>query len=328
TKSGKTGKTEVNYNTYFSFEKLGKKLSLLNTLDYVKYQYEYQTLAGNESKWADMFGSDAENPDFHAGAYDYINNQYGSRAGIDWQDLVFGGSGMTQNHNVNINGGNEKTKFMLSYNYTGQDAIMDKFGYNKNSIRAKINHELWKGVRIDFNANYQDTKVDGGGSLGGALKMTILQPATGGTRFTDDEFIGSDISDEMMALDSQYDVFNPIITNDAVTKTKRARQYSVNTGIEVDFLKDFTFRTAGSYMWEQTRSDSWDDGRTKAAQVNGGPYGSRNNSEKYSWQITNTLSWGHDYKGHQVNALLGQETIYKESMKLENEYKKFPENNF
>ena len=47
--------------------------------------------------------------------------------------------------------------------------------YQKNSIRAKINHELWKGVRFDFSTSLQQTKVDGGGSLGGALKQTILQ---------------------------------------------------------------------------------------------------------------------------------------------------------
>ena len=143
TKSGKAGKTEVNYNTYFSFEKLGKKLPIMNVLDYVKYQYEFQTLAGNESKWASMFGGDTSATDFYTGAYDRIQSEYGSRKGIDWQDLVFGGTGMLQNHNLNVNGGNEKTKYMLSYNYTDQEGIMSKHGYSKNSIRAKINHELW-----------------------------------------------------------------------------------------------------------------------------------------------------------------------------------------
>ena len=34
------GKTEVNYNAYVSFEKLGSELNLLNTQEYVEYQYE------------------------------------------------------------------------------------------------------------------------------------------------------------------------------------------------------------------------------------------------------------------------------------------------
>ena len=139
--------------------------------DYVKYQYEFQLLRGNEDNFSNIFGGDINSGDFYTGAYSRIANEYGNRAGIDWQDEVFGNTGITQNHNVNISGGSEKTKYMLSYNYTGEDGIMDKHGYQKNSIRAKINHELWKGVRFDFSSSLQMTKVDGGGSLGGTLKQ-------------------------------------------------------------------------------------------------------------------------------------------------------------
>lgn len=41
TKSGKSGKTEVSYNGFVSFDRLGKKLNLLGVEDYVKYQYEF-----------------------------------------------------------------------------------------------------------------------------------------------------------------------------------------------------------------------------------------------------------------------------------------------
>ena len=45
TKSGKKGKTQVSYNTYFSFDKLAKKLDLMsNVEDFVKYQYEFAEL--------------------------------------------------------------------------------------------------------------------------------------------------------------------------------------------------------------------------------------------------------------------------------------------
>ena len=328
TKSGKKGKTEVTYNSYASFEKLGKELDVLGVLDYTKYQYEFQTLAGNEAKWASMFGGNVTASDFYTGASKRIENEYGTREGINWQKLVFGGTGVTQNHNVNITGGNDATKFLLSYNYTGQDAIVSKYGYLRNSIRAKINHELRKGIRLDFSTNIQSTKLNGGGSLGGMLKQTILQPPTGGTLYTNDQLIKTDISDEMLGIDSQYDVFNPLIINDAVTNEKFTRMVTANAGLEIDLMKDLTFRTAGSYLWQQVRADYWDDGRTKTAQNNSGPYGYRNNSEKFSWQITNTLSWKHSYDLHSISAMLGQETYYEESINLNNEYHTFPESNF
>jgi len=328
TKSGKSGKTEVSYNGYMGIEKLGKELSLLGPEDYTKYQFEFQSLAGKETNWATYFGGDPSAPDFYTGAYSRIASDFGTREGINWQDVVFGGSAMNKNHNVNINGGTDKTRFMLSYNNTGQDGLIDKFGYNKNGVRLKLNHELFKGVRSDFNLNFQDTRLEGGGSLGGTLKMTILQPVTGGKLYTNEQLIGTDISDDMLAYDSQYDVFNPIITNDAVTKINRNRQFTGNGGVEVDITKDLMFRTAGSYLWRQVRYDFWDDGRTKTAENLGGPYGSRDNSERFTWQITNTLNWGHNFNDHQVNALLGQESYYNEGMNLDNSYYEFPLNNF
>lgn len=333
TKSGKSGKTEVSYNSFVSFDYLGKKLDLLGVEDYVKYQYEFNILRGNANSFANLFGGDVNASDFYTGAYGRIAQEYGSRTGIDWQDLVFGDTGITQNHNINVNGGTEKTRYMLSYNYTGEDGIMAKHGYQKNSIRAKINHELWKGVRFDFSSSAQMTKIDGGGSLGGKLKQTILQPITGGNRWTNEQMIGADIGTEIGNLmgDANYDAQNPILDNQAITDEKYTRLITANAGLEIDIVKNLTFRTAGSYMWQQIRNDYWDDGTTKQAIANQSPYGYgyRNNSEKFSWQITNTLNYAFKPADkHNFNVLLGQETYYMENMKLDNEYRYFPDGNF
>lgn len=333
TKSAKAGKTEVSYNGFVSFDKLGKKLDVLGVEDYVKYQYEFQALRGSYSDFVGFFGGDLNAPDFYTGAYSRIASEYGNRAAIDWQDLVFGDTGITQNHNVNINGGTEKTRYMLSYNYTGEDGVMAKHGYQKNSIRAKINHELWKGVRFDFSSSMQMTKIEGGGSLGGKLKQTILQPVTGGNKWTNDEMINQDLSNiigDMMG-DASYDSPNPMLDNLAVTQEKYTRMATVNAGLEIDLMKDLTFRTAASYMWRQVRDDYWDDGTTKQASANKSPYGygKRNNDEKYSWQVTNTLNYAFKVKEkHSFNVLLGQETFYAESMNLDNEYRQFSDGNF
>ena len=112
---------------------------------------------------------------------------------------------------------------------------------------------------------------------------------------------------------------------------KRQRLATVNAGIEIDIIKGLTFRTAGSYMWKQTRQDYWDDGSTKQAASNKSPYGYgyRNNAENSNWQITNTLNYNFDInKVHNFTVLVGQETSYWESMKLDNEYREFPDGNF
>ncbi|MBD1420471.1 SusC/RagA family TonB-linked outer membrane protein [Sphingobacterium chuzhouense] len=328
TKSAKSGRTSVDYNAYMSVERLSQKLDLLGIEEYVKYQYEYQTLAGRQANFANMYGGDVDAPDFASGAYSRIHNDYGSRAGIDWQEEVFGGNGILQNHNVNISGGNEKTKLMLSYNNTNQDGILAKSGFRRNSIRAKVDHQLFEGVNVDFNSLFQDANRQGGGSLGGMLKMSALQPVTGGVRYTDEEMLYTDIGEDLQAIDSQYDIFNPIIMNDARNQERASRLANVNVGLTARFLDNFTFRTQGSYQWGQTRNDFWDDGRTMNARNNRGPYGSIDNAEGFEWQWTNTLSWMKDMDKHHLNLMVGHEVRYEESQGLKHEYFEFPPSNF
>lgn len=337
TKSGKAGKTTVTYNVYGQFEKLSKKLPMLGVEDYVKYQYEFAMLntSGKIAEWADMFGGSLSDPDFYTGAYSRIHSEYAGREAIDWQDLVFGGTAFTQAHNVNITGGNEQTRFMLSYNYNDQNGIMAKHGYTRNSVRAKINHELWKGVRLDFSTSFGSSRTEGGGKMSSALRKTLLQPPTGGIRFTNEDLITKDLTDEFKKIEGQYDLDNPILENNAIDNNLYNRQFVVNGGIEFDFLKDFTWRTAGSYTWYSIREDYWDDGTTSAAEAyktdtqdDVYPYGYRYNTEKYSWQITNTLNWSKQVGRHSISALAGQETIFNHSQNEKNVYYGFPENNF
>lgn len=337
TKSGKAGKTIVTYNAYAQFEKISRNLAMLGPEDYVKYQYEFAMLntGGKIGEWANMFGGSLSDPDFYTGAYSRIHSQYAGKESIDWQDIVFGRTGFTQSHNVNVNGGNETTRFMLSYNYNDQDGIMAKHGYSRNGVRAKINHELWKGVRLDFNAAFNSTRVEGGGRMSSALRKTLLQPPTGGVRFTDEDLINKDLTDEFKKIEGQYDLDNPILENNAIDNNSYTRQMVVNAGIDIDIIKGLTWRTAGSYTWYSIRNDYWDDGTTRAAesyktdtQGNVHPYGSRRSTEKYNWQITNTLNYSGSVDRHSFSALLGQETVFNHSQFDYNMYYGFPENNF
>lgn len=326
TKSGKKGKTEVSYNGYVSFERLGKTLDMLSVGDYVRYQYDYAALGGKTDSWANMFGGDTSAPE---SIYGYVSSQYDNRAGIDWQDALFGETGILQNHNISLTGGNDNTKFLVSYNFTDQTGIMAKHGLTKNNLRARLNHQVSKRIRFELGTAFLNQHLEGGGSLNGLLKMALLQPVTGGVKFSDEQFLNSDLSDEMSKLDSQYDIYNPIIMNDAMNRDKYTRTYTMNAAVDIDILKDLAFRSAVGFSWKHQREDFWDDGRTKTAQNNKGPYGFRNNDETKKWQITNTLSYNFQIaEKHRFNALIGQETLYSESMNLDNEYHSFPENNF
>lgn len=61
---------------------------------------------------------------FYTGAWSDIEQTYGGRSGIDWQDKIFGGSALTQSHNLSLSTGTEKTQVLVSYNNMSQDGIV------------------------------------------------------------------------------------------------------------------------------------------------------------------------------------------------------------
>ena len=330
TKSGKKGKTQITYNTYFSFDKLSKKLDMMsNAEDFVKYQYEMEELQGKTAVWSNVFdnGKGIDASDFYSGVYGRINSQYGDAYGIDWQDEVFGGSALTQNHNVNVSTGTEKTQVMLSYNYSDQEGLLANHGIKKNSIRAKVNTELYKGVRFDLNTMFSGNSTDGGGAYSG-MKNVLLQPINGGSMFTRDDLLYTQTYPDFSGLDASFDTANPIVQNDASTSNKRSKLYTVNAGLEFDFLKHFTWRTAGSYTWSHSKSTSFADENSTSYIMdpsNTGINGSISNSESYKWQVTNTLNYSQTFaKKHKVNVLMGHEVTYSESESDKMTLIKFP----
>ena len=333
TKSGKKGKTQVSYNTYFSFDVLSKKLDMMsNAEDFVKYQYELAVLQGGATNFSTVFDNVASDAsDFYTGAYSRIASRYAGAQTLDWQDEVFGGSALTQNHNVNVSTGTDKTQVMLSYNYSGQDGLLVNHGVNKSSFRAKINSELWKGLRVDVTTMFSYNKTMGGGAYSG-MKSVLLQPIVGGTKYTLDELLNTQTYPDLSALDTSYDTANPLIQNQASTSEKRSRIYTVNAGVEFDLLKYLTWRTAGSYTWTNSKSKSFADENSTSYimdAANTGINGSIDNAESFKWQITNTLNYNQTFaQKHKLNVLLGHEVTYSESENNKMSLVKFPFPNF
>ena len=115
TKSGdKTERTNVTYNGYVAFDNIAKTLDMASADDIRNYvsknglQYEYDK-GGN----------------------------------TDWQDEVLR-TGFSHNHNVGINGGNKRTKYMASVNYQNRQGVIDGSKMNRLNLRSLISTKILK----------------------------------------------------------------------------------------------------------------------------------------------------------------------------------------
>ena len=92
---------------------LARKLKLLNSYEFVRYQLD--NVINNNSdlyKWRGNFGNPAD--------IDLYKNQPIN----DWQDEIMGGHPMSYMYNVTINGGNDKLRLNTSITHHDENGIM------------------------------------------------------------------------------------------------------------------------------------------------------------------------------------------------------------
>lgn len=338
TKSANEGKTRIDYNGFVSFDVLPKKLDVMsNPLNYANYQYELIALRNNYGLFTQVYDNDfdyANDPSFYTGVYERMNQMYGQGGALDYaldmQEEGFGGSAVTQNHSLSISGGNEKTKYLISYNFIDNDGLLANHDYTRNSVRAKINSELFKGVKLDFSSFFYGSSTHGGGKFDG-LDDLIKYPINGGTMLTRDELLNTQTLGIYRTMTSLYSATNQLVQNRAATSTNRARRLELNAGITVDFLKNFTWRTSGNYVttWGKSTSFAGPEGTGYLLDpLNTGMSGSIGTSEGYNWHIANTLTYQNTFnEKHDLTVMFGQEYSYSESEKVSMSLKKFPNPN-
>jgi TonB-linked SusC/RagA family outer membrane protein len=142
TKSGKAGTTHIEYNGFLSSNKPMKKYKLL---DAVGYAQQANHIAGS-AVFAD--------PSSYAGK------------GTDWQDLIFH-NGATQNHQLSVSGGTEKSRYYISGYYVNQSGLLVNTNQEKYALRANLDSKLSNKVSIGLGIFASHTNSHNNGDIGG-----------------------------------------------------------------------------------------------------------------------------------------------------------------
>ncbi|MEP7143905.1 MAG: TonB-dependent receptor [Ferruginibacter sp.] len=124
TKSGRSGKPVIQFNTNIGSQKLSRKVDVLNA-----------------SEWATVSNTAHIAAGFTP--LDIAKNPQQLGAGTDWQDAIYR-NGLVQQYQLLISGGSEATKFSVSGSYNDQEGIVKVTGYKRYNIRVKS--ETSKGI--------------------------------------------------------------------------------------------------------------------------------------------------------------------------------------
>ena len=119
TKKGTRGKNSVRYSGSLTVSHRARKLDLLNAS-------EWATLS--KSAWGNRGG--------------WTDEQIAALGtGTDWQDAVMR-TAASQRHEVSIDGGDERTRYLVSAGYTGQKGIVLNSDFKRYNLRANLERQL------------------------------------------------------------------------------------------------------------------------------------------------------------------------------------------
>ena len=322
TKSGKEGKVSVSYNAYYSWKKIAKTMDVLDPYDYAKWQYELAMLKDDLTSYEQYFGR-YEDMDM------YQNIPYN-----DWQDLTFGRTGHTFNHNLSVSGGTDRIRYSFNYAHMNDKAIMEGSNYKRDNFSLKLNTKPTKNTTLDFSIRYSETDIRGGGAnetsstldTDKRLKYSVIYTPIPLANL--DESAGSSDDD----LGNLYHPVTAIWDND---RKKERKTLNMNGSFGWEIFKNFKIKTEFGYddyrnndqrFWGTT---TYYIKNTPAAANQGHPAIRMTNLFRHRFRNTNTINYDFEKiinnKDHSLNLLVGHEWIITKENELENEVHGFPD---
>ncbi len=163
TKRGKNGKSQISYDGYTGVQNIINPFHMLSGKEYMLLANDlYREIEGQQNQQYAV----------------YTQSQLSSDINTDWIKETTR-SGVVQNHNIQYQGGNDKTKILTSIGYFNQKGVLKNTDFSRFSARVnvdqKINDFIKSGASVygqRSNSNIQDY---GGNILQSNVLLGILE---------------------------------------------------------------------------------------------------------------------------------------------------------
>ena len=317
TKQGKAGKIEITYNGAMGWSNAYKRPQLLNAQQYMTIIDEYSfNTSGQKMDWAGFVPQDILNK---------VNNGW---QGTDWWGAFENKNAQQQNHSVTLTGGSDRSKFAMSYTYTGNEGIMGAemaSNYKRHTIRINSDHVLLRAKDFDaltigenISIGYtksHDLAEDGmyWSYIHSLLQTCPLMPqyADNGDIYYYQEFDGT----------IKYgEGWNASLFSNPYENLKKggfgamAESRNINTSatafMTIQPIKGLRLRSQFNYNWGSGAYRSYNEPKSSGYGNATSPVYSVSQSAwlNTSWSVNNTLTYDLPIiSGHKITAMVGQE---------------------
>ncbi|WP_165871485.1 SusC/RagA family TonB-linked outer membrane protein [Flaviaesturariibacter flavus] len=315
TKKGKAGKTKFTFNTYHGTTQRLQKLDVVNSQEY--FQLRTEATANNQNLPVTDLGvrRSVLSTDFRVpGALSFTSKQVDSAVAstptYDWQDEAFR-RGQVHNYELGISGGNERTTFRLSGNYSSQEAIVTKADFVRSGLSFNLSNKATDRLTVSTGINLSTFRQEGPfGGGGGSSLGNIAFSAAGILPFNpiynpDGTYYG--MPGQTPANLSGVLNQNAVAVNELNKISQRTNQLIGNVQGEYKIFDWLSFRSYYSLDYRNVQGNSFWDPRTADAFARVGLVQASSNWNT-NFLTDQILSARHDFgTKHHIDGLIGYE---------------------
>lgn len=338
TKTGKVGKSSINYKYKYSMNEERNDQQYLNAAQHINYNRQsiawYREVAGNAGSFSAFLdgnnsmgtGNNATNDPFTtqllSSANSYLLNQPGWKSIPDVlnpsQNILFYdnqevGDRIYQNsaskdHYLSFDGGNEKGTYYLGLGALDNDGLVLGSGFKRYSGKFSGSYKISDNFKVNSNILYSHSNLNRS-PLGGDDTVFRRFQGQAPTSRTFDSNADGTWSDQYAPGQNQS-FGNPLYYQDKFVRKNLEQRLSASVGIDWDIVKDLTFSLSGSHFTVNNHNESFN----KAYRVgsNTGPLrtgreASVSLGRTLRNQLTGTLNYTKKLGNHNFNVLVGAE---------------------
>ncbi len=288
TKRGKAGEDRVSFESYVGMQQITKRIEVMNATQYARLFDE----AGQNA--ADDNGT-SYTPEFP--------DPESLGEGTDWQDEIYRVA-PTQNYQLSVSGGNEKTQYAITGNYFDQDGIIIGSDFTRYSFRTNLDHQvsdrLQVGTSLSLNrthANVIGTATQAGffpGVVNTTLTMSPVLPIR-------------DSTGQYTLKDPYADAWldNPVAVTRDVSAVDDNFKFIGNAYAQYTFLEGLDLKVSVGLDQVSNTQDFYNPSYTYSGSFNSGQARFLYTG---TWQVLNEniLTYSKNFDGvHQVDAMGG-----------------------
>lgn len=281
TKGGASGRTNVHLESNFGIQSLRRKMDMMNAREYAEF---YNIVAMNDG-WGEAFSQQEV-------------ESFGD--GFDWQDFVFR-SAPIQNHNITVNGGNDKTQFSFSGSIFNEEGIIQNSGYDRYSLRSNLQHRINDKMKINSSIILSKIKRQNQSSSGGGRGTSLIS----GALYPFPTVTPQNEDGSWRNLKTIYhwspEIVNPALMIYETNSEVRSNKVLANASFEYEIVDDLVLRIMGGIENSDDRSDFY---RTNNY-IGSSSSASVSTSQFTSLLNENTLSYSKSFGQHRLSGIVG-----------------------